>query len=165
MVLGLAALTLSLAFLVNQAPALTSYQDASQVASDSSAAAVQFDSSVQELPPGAPDATAVPALLLLASEYLRTAKDSDAHGWTFLHHPEVETARRDQLTIMVDILSFARKPVSRKKLIRGLNMSHYQLKRYLAILIQKGLLLEQLGESRTYLSTAKGSAFVELVEG
>jgi predicted transcriptional regulator len=44
-------------------------------------------------------------------------------------------------------------------------MSHYQLKRYLAILIQKGLLLEQLGQSRTYLVTAKGSAFVELVEG
>jgi len=73
--------------------------------------------------------------------------------------------RRDQLTIMVDILSYARKPVSRKKLIHGLNMSHYQLKRYLAILIRKGFLLEQSGESRTYLVTDKGTMFMELVEG
>jgi predicted transcriptional regulator len=165
MVVGLAALTLAFVFLVNQAPALMSYQDSSQAASDSSATAVQVDSSVQDLPAGVPDATAGPVVLLLASEYLRRAKHSDAHGWTGLHYPEVEPTRRDQLTIMVDILSFASKPVSRKKLIRSLNMSHYQLKRYLAILIQKGLLLEQLGQSRTYLVTAKGSAFVELVEG
>jgi len=165
MVVGLAALTLAFAFLMNQAPALMSYQDSSQVASDSSAAAVQVDSSVQDLPVGVPDATAGPVVLLLASESLRRAKDSDVHGWTGLHYPEVETTRRDQLTIIVNILSFARKPVSRKKLIRSLNMSHYQLKRYLTILIRKGLLLEQLGQSRTYLVTAKGSAFVELVEG
>jgi len=162
---GLAGLALAFAILVNQAPVLMSYQDSPQVASDSSAVAVQVDSSVQDVSVGLPDAPAGPVVLLLASEYLRRAKDSDANGWTGLDYPEVETSRRDQLTIMVDILSSARKPVSRKKLIRSVNMSQYQLKRYLAILIRKGLLLEQLGQSRTYLVTAKGSAFVELVEG
>lgn len=66
--------------------------------------------------------------------------------------------------IMVDILTFARQPVSRKRILKRLNLSQYQLKKYLGFLIQKHLLLEEFGDRRTYRITEKGSAFLKLIE-
>ena len=57
----LAALTLTFAFFVNQAPTLVSYQGSSQAASGSSAAAFRVYSPVQDPHVRVPDGTAGPA--------------------------------------------------------------------------------------------------------
>jgi len=43
-------------------------------------------------------------------------------------------------------------------------MSQSQLKKYLRFLIERGFLLEELGQSRTYRVTEKGREFVRLLE-
>ena len=67
--------------------------------------------------------------------------------------------------IIVDILTFTQKPASRKKILRHLNLSQYQLKKYLRFLIAKGFLAEEVADSRTYKTTGKGLELVKLLEG
>jgi predicted transcriptional regulator len=158
-----AALAVTFALLMNQAPSLLSSPGSSPLGSDSSDNAATTDLSSTE---AYTDFSSVPmGLILLSSEYLRKARESAADVLIFPRPPIAEPAsRRDQLTIMVDILAFARKPASRKQIIRSLNMSQHQLKKYLRVLIQKGFLLEEQGQSRTYKVTEKGREFVRLLE-
>jgi len=161
-IIGLTALVVALAFLVNQAP-LMSYQSQSPLVSDSSDGAATTDLSVPE---ASADFSSIPmGLILLASEYLRKTRESAAGGTLFTLPPIAPpVSRRDKLMIMVDILAFAHQPVSRKQIIRNLNMSQYQLKKYLRFLMQRGLLLEEFGQARTYRVTEKGNEFLRLLE-
>ena len=105
------------------------------------------------------------AVGFLVSDYLRNGKDDGSS--LFLSRPPRLTrpARRDQLMIIIDILTFTQKPARRKRILRYLNLSQYQLKKYLPLLISKGFLTEELGESRTYRITEKGVELVRLLEG
>jgi predicted transcriptional regulator len=158
-----AALAVTLALLMNQAPSLMSYSGPPSLGSDSSDNGATTDLSTTE---AYTDFSGIPmGLILLSSEYLRKARESTADVLIFPQPPIAEPAsRRDQLTIMVDILDFAQKPVSRKQIIRSLNMSQHQLKKYLRFLIKKGFLDEEEGQLRTYKVTEKGSEFVRLLE-
>jgi predicted transcriptional regulator len=102
----------------------------------------------------------------LISDYLRKAKDGDDNVLLFSRPARLTPAsRRDQIMIIVDILTFTQKPARRKTILRYLNLSQYQLKKYLRFLMAKGFLAEEVGESRTYKITEKGVELVNLLEG
>jgi predicted transcriptional regulator len=152
------------AIFLTQSPSVISNPSPLQLAGDAPGGSAVTDILNPELPV---DLTNLPpAMALVVSEYLRRTRPPVMNGQIF-SHPRIEelVPRRDQLMIMVDILVFAYQPVTRKRIIRSLNMSQSQLKKYLRFLIQKGFLLEELGQSRTYRVTAKGSEFVRLLEG
>ncbi|MGH9918429.1 MAG: winged helix-turn-helix domain-containing protein [Nitrososphaerales archaeon] len=159
----LGAAIAALAIFMNQAPSAMGNASPSPLASDASGGPAATDLLNSELPVGL---SGVPAwMVLVASEYLRKSRAPATNGQIFSYPQAPELVpRRDQLMIMVDILDFARQPVTRKRIIRSLNMSQSQLKKYLHFLIEKGFLLEELGQSRTYRVTEKGREFVRLLE-
>ena len=156
----LGAAIAALAIFMSQASPAMGSASPSPVASDASSVPAATDLLNPELPAGVPAGVA-----LVASEYLRKSRAPAMNGQIFPYPQVTELVpRRDQLMIMLDILEFARQPVTRKGIIRSLNMSQSQLKKYLRFLIERGFLLEELGQSRTYRVTEKGREFVRLLE-
>jgi predicted transcriptional regulator len=159
----LAAVVVAFTIFMNQAPSLSNPSPSPRAGETPGGSAV-----TDPLSPEFPvDLASIPAgMALVVSEYFRKTRAPAMNGQIF-SHPQIAdlVSRRDQLMIMVDILVFAHQPVTRKRIIRSLNMSQSQLKKYLRFLIQKGFLLEELGQSRTYRVTEKGSEFVRLLEG
>ena len=156
----LGAAIAALAIFMSQASPAMGSVSPSPVASDTSSGPAATDLLNSELPAGVPAGVA-----LVASEYLRKSRTPAMNGQIFPYPQVTELVpRRDQLMIMLDILEFARQPVTRKGIIRSLNMSQSQLKKYLRFLIERGFLLEELGPSRTYRVTEKGREFVRLLE-
>ena len=153
-----------MAFLMSQTPQTTEANLSTATVDDSSDAGVA--TATISGPDISASVTRVPvAAIILASEYLRRARESSS-GYPMFSIPTraAPVPRRDQIMIMVDILTFASQPVSRKRILKRLNLSQYQLKKYLGFLIQKHLLLEEIGDRRTYRITEKGSAFLKLIE-
>jgi len=69
---------------------------------------------------------------------------------------------RDRHEITVEILKKAASGKKRTELMRDVNLSFAQSKLYLSMLMEKGLL--KLDENRRFVTTAKGSEFVEKCE-
>ena len=69
--------------------------------------------------------------------------------------------RRDRHDIVVDILKTARSGIKRTNLMHKAKLSHTQLKLYLYVLNENGLLESNNGLVRT---TTKGTQFVKIFE-
>ena len=164
-IVAAATFVVALAFLMNQTPQMSGSPSFSLVTNDSS------EGAVAAVDISSPDVSAVISggpvgAIILTSEYLRRPDRERAADYSSFSTPTKSdlVSRRDQIMIMADILTLASQPVSRTRFLKRLNLSQYQLKRYLRFLIQKRLLLEEFGQTRTYRITERGSAFLKLIE-
>jgi predicted transcriptional regulator len=71
--------------------------------------------------------------------------------------------RRDQITIMGDLLVNTMEPKRLTHLLYGSNMSYSQLVKYLNTLIDLGLISEEKKPFRTFLITEKGKSFMSII--
>jgi predicted transcriptional regulator len=76
----------------------------------------------------------------------------------------VQGTRRDQLTIMGDLLVNIQEPRRLTHLLYRSNMSYSQLVRYLDTLIEMGLIDEQKKPFRSFSITDDGKAFMKIVK-
>jgi predicted transcriptional regulator len=73
-----------------------------------------------------------------------------------------KSKRRDKLVIMTEIIVITMKGASKTQIMYKANLSFSQLKRYLALLLQRSLLEKSVRNGRViYKSTPKGIAFME----
>ena len=73
--------------------------------------------------------------------------------------------KRDELTIMRDILRLTRTPTASTKILYGANLSYTQFSRYLDLLVEKGFMKVAGRTPPTYVTTNKGELFLRLVTG
>ncbi|MBM2819664.1 MAG: 45 protein [Nitrosarchaeum sp.] len=72
--------------------------------------------------------------------------------------------RRDQITIMGDLLVNTLEPKRLTHLLYGSNMSYSQLVKYLNTLIDLGLVFEEKKPFRTFMITEKGKSFMSIIK-
>ncbi len=72
--------------------------------------------------------------------------------------------RRDQITIMGDLLVNTMEPKRLTHLLYGSNMSYSQLVKYLNTLIDLGLVSEEKKPFRTFMITEKGKSFMSIIK-
>lgn len=72
-------------------------------------------------------------------------------------------ARRDQITIMGDLLANTMEPRRLTHLLYSSNMSYSQLVKYLNILLDLGLIDEQKKPFRSFTITDKGKSFMSII--
>jgi predicted transcriptional regulator len=72
--------------------------------------------------------------------------------------------RRDQITIMGDLLVNTMEPKRLTHLLYGSNMSYSQLVKYLNTLIDLGLISEGKKPFRTFMITEKGKSFMSIIK-
>lgn len=72
--------------------------------------------------------------------------------------------RRDQLTIMTDLLSNIEEPRRVTHLLYKSNMSYTQLIKYLNVLVEMGLAQENKKPFHAYTITKNGKIFYELIK-
>ncbi len=73
------------------------------------------------------------------------------------------TTRRDQLTIMYDLLEIIHQPQRLTHILYKSNMSYGQLSKYLDDLTELGFLEIQTKPFRAFLITEKGKQFYEML--
>ena len=72
--------------------------------------------------------------------------------------------RRDQITIMGDLLVNTMEPKRLTHLLYGSNMSYSQLVKYLNTLIDLGLISKEKKPFRTFMITEKGKSFLSIIK-
>lgn len=75
----------------------------------------------------------------------------------------VSIGRRDSLTIIMDLLDNIHQTTRLTRLLYKTNLSYAQLKKYLDMLIQMGLVQEVNEPCHGFLITEKGRAFLQIV--
>jgi len=73
------------------------------------------------------------------------------------------SGRRDELTIMSDLMVNMLQPTRSTHLLYRTNLSYSQLKKYLASLLNMGLIEEITNPHRAFSVTDRGRAFLDLV--
>jgi len=73
------------------------------------------------------------------------------------------TTRRDQLTIIYDLLDIAQQPQRLTHILYKSNMSYGQLSKYLNELIQLGFLETKTKPFRAFVRTEKGKLFSDML--
>jgi len=71
--------------------------------------------------------------------------------------------RRDQITVMLDLLSYVTEPKRLTHMLYNSNMSYTQLSRYIKLLKGYGFIQEEEKPFRSYLITRDGKAFVNIM--
>ncbi len=71
--------------------------------------------------------------------------------------------RRDQLSIIANILESAKEGVRKTKIMHTVNLSFVQLNDYLTFLVDNGLIrLSSDGKKEVYIATIKGVLFAQM---
>jgi predicted transcriptional regulator len=71
--------------------------------------------------------------------------------------------RRDQLSIIANILESAKGGVRKTKIMHTVNLSFVQLNDYLTFLVDNGLIrLSSVGKKEVYIATIKGVLFAQM---
>ena len=73
------------------------------------------------------------------------------------------TTRRDQITIMADMLDIIQQPQRLTHLLYRSNMSYGQLVKYLRAMKERGMIEEQSKPFRAYKITSKGKIFLDML--
>ena len=73
------------------------------------------------------------------------------------------TTRRDQLTIMSDLLEIVQQPQRLTHILYKSNMSYGQLSRYLEDMTEMGFLETKSKPLRAYIITQKGKQFIDML--
>ena len=73
------------------------------------------------------------------------------------------TTRRDQLTIMSDLLEIVQQPQRLTHILYKSNMSYGQLSRYLEDMTEMGFLETKSKPFRAYIITQKGKQFIDML--
>ncbi len=73
------------------------------------------------------------------------------------------SGRRDELTIMSDLMVNMLQPTRSTHLLYRTNLSYTQLKKYLSSLLNMGLIEERTNPHRAFSVTSRGRAFLDLV--
>src|SRR2546428_11792769 len=73
------------------------------------------------------------------------------------------SGRRDELTIMSDLMVNMLQPTRSTHLLYRTNLSYSQLKKYLSSLMNMGLIEERIEPYRAFSVTDRGRAFLDLV--
>lgn len=71
--------------------------------------------------------------------------------------------RRDQLTIMADLLEIVKQPQRLTHILYKSNMSYGQLSRYLNDMTEMGFLETKTSPFRAYVITSKGTQFSDML--
>jgi predicted transcriptional regulator len=79
--------------------------------------------------------------------------------------PERMAGRRDELTIMTDLIANMLQPMRSTHLLYRTNLSYSQLKKYLSSLQKMGFIQESQKPPRVYMVTEKGRTFLDLFDG
>ena len=74
------------------------------------------------------------------------------------------SSRRDQLTIMADLLEIIQQPQRLTHILYKSNMSYGQLSKYLSEMQEMGLLETRMSPYRCFIITPKGIQFSEMLE-
>ena len=77
---------------------------------------------------------------------------------------ELHSTRRNQISIMNDLLYTLQEPRKLTHILYKSNMSYGQLKKYLDNMITMGLIERQKYPFRTYRITSKGKLFMDIVK-
>lgn len=72
--------------------------------------------------------------------------------------------RRDQVTIMSDLLDIIQQPQRLTHILYKSNMSYGQLVKYLVDMLDHGFIEEQMEPFRAYFITSKGTQFLKIME-
>jgi len=75
-----------------------------------------------------------------------------------------EGSRRDQITIMLDLLSSISEPKKLTHVLYSSNMSYTQLIKYIDSLKEYGFIKEETKPFRSYLITLDGKEFVNIMK-
>jgi predicted transcriptional regulator len=75
----------------------------------------------------------------------------------------MKSARRDTLKIIADLLQNMREPRRLTHLLYASNLSYSQLSKYLKIVKEMGMAIEQKKPYHTYIVTQDGEFFIQLV--
>ena len=76
---------------------------------------------------------------------------------------KISSGRRDELTIMTDLIVNMTQPMRSTHLLYKTNLSYSQLKKYLSSLLTMGLIEEMTEPYRTFGVTEKGRTFMSIV--
>jgi predicted transcriptional regulator len=71
--------------------------------------------------------------------------------------------RRDGLTIMVDLLNSMNQPIKLTHILYRTNLGYSQLRKYMDLLLNMGLVQERSEPNHSFVITDKGRIFVELI--
>jgi predicted transcriptional regulator len=71
--------------------------------------------------------------------------------------------RRDEIAIMKDLLQNMYQPTRLTHMLYKTNLSHGQLRKYLKVLVQMGLIEEIGNPFRSYSITSRGREFMQIV--
>ena len=74
------------------------------------------------------------------------------------------TTRRDQITIMTDLLDIIKQPQRLTHILYRSNMSYGQLVKYLNDMIEMGMAEEQHQPFRAFFITSKGKLFLDMID-
>jgi len=74
------------------------------------------------------------------------------------------STRRDQLTIMTDLLEIVQQPQRLTHILYKSNMSYGQLSRYLDDMIEMGFLETRSKPFKSYIITDKGKQFILMLD-
>ncbi len=74
------------------------------------------------------------------------------------------TGRRDQITIMTDLLDIIKQPQRLTHILYRSNMSYGQLVKYLNEMIEMGMAEEKLQPHRAFTITSKGKLFLDMLD-
>ena len=75
----------------------------------------------------------------------------------------MKSARRDTLKIIADLLQNMREPRRLTHLLYASNLSYSQLSKYLKIVKEMGMAIEQKKPFHSYIVTQDGEFFIQLV--
>ena len=75
----------------------------------------------------------------------------------------MKSARRDTLKIIADLLQNMREPRRLTHLLYASNLSYSQLSKYLKIVKEMGMAIEQKKPYHSYIVTQDGEFFIQLV--
>jgi predicted transcriptional regulator len=74
---------------------------------------------------------------------------------------ETRQKRRDQLSIVANILEISRGGILKTQIMYRANLSYTQLKEYLPLLLSRGLMTQTIIEGKnTYVVTVEGAGFL-----
>lgn len=76
---------------------------------------------------------------------------------------KTSSGRRDEITIMTDLMANMFQPMRSTHLLYKTNLSYSQLKKYLTSLLHMGLVVETAKPYRAFSITERGRTFMELV--
>jgi len=71
--------------------------------------------------------------------------------------------RRDQITIISDLLDIIRQPQRLTHILYKSNMSYGQLVKYLSDMIDMGMVIEKSEPFRAFSITSKGTMFLQMI--